>query len=842
MNRASPQFEPLDDSYDTVDARNKLFGGRARIVFLAIALAGGIAVAHAFDRPTPWPWIVSGIAAAGVAILLRRRPAIVYTLFVAAMFAGGGAWYNMKYYRIAPDDIASIVGEQPIAMRLTGVALRDAEMRRPAGGSMAGFDYRPASTYFPLRVDGLIGENEKVHSCTGEVYVRVEQTCPPINAGDRVTAFGMIRAPGVPQNPGQFDYAEYARSLGQAGILTVPRRDLIQITTVERTKLFNTFVRWRESLRTNAGAWLLDDLPADNPEQRALLGAILLGQRDPELDEVNESFRRTGLAHLLAISGMHLGVVVLGVIALARFMAIPERWHGLLLIIITLVYLMLIEVRMPVLRAAVMVIAAGTAMSLGRQVRISGAIALAAIALLIWRPDQLFSAGFQLSFGVVLALGTLAPIVRERWFGRRENNPMTVSAMMHEWFKTTLTASVVAWAVATPIVAFHFAFVCPLAAPLSVVALPLTAILLLVGYSKIAIASLLPSAALLLGAPLSFAAHVLLAMVTVIDEVPGSTVSVPYPSVLWALGAIVWVCAWCITGLRDKQLGRWRWSMILSLLLVIGWLYWPRFVSHHDGAVRIDMLAVGDGSCYLLRSGDKTMLFDAGSQILNIGEQVIVPALRRMNVFDIDAIIVSHANLDHFNAVIEVVDAFDVREVIITPAFERIAANDLSSSAAFLLQLLAERNVSMRSVSAGAVRTFGDAELLWLHPNDTNYDRVNDTSMVIRIDCRGRSLLLCGDVQEDAINALMKDQEDRIAVDVVELPHHGSYNDASIAFLKKIDPLIVMQSCGWLRYERDQWARELAGVDRLITARDGACFVEVSEDGMLATGRFLIPE
>jgi beta-lactamase superfamily II metal-dependent hydrolase len=132
----------------------------------------------------------------------------------------------------------------------------------------------------------------------------------------------------------------------------------------------------------------------------------------------------------------------------------------------------------------------------------------------------------------------------------------------------------------------------------------------------------------------------------------------------------------------------------------------------------------------------------------------------------------------------------------------------------------------------------------WLNPEPAGIDGLpNNASMVIRIECApgfagDRRILLCGDIEGEAMKRLLRDG-DSIEADVVELPHHGSHHAAAERFIDQIDPTIVMQSTGWTRWKRDKWAAALAARERLVTARDGACWVEIQHDGRITSGRFL---
>jgi beta-lactamase superfamily II metal-dependent hydrolase len=157
---------------------------------------------------------------------------------------------------------------------------------------------------------------------------------------------------------------------------------------------------------------------------------------------------------------------------------------------------------------------------------------------------------------------------------------------------------------------------------------------------------------------------------------------------------------------------------------------------------------------------------------------------------------------------------------------------------AHLLDGLNRSYVSVRTCAAGQSMMLGDTSLAWLHPPARGtYDNRNDSSMVILATCAQRSVLLTGDIQEEAIGELTRHQPD-LRADVMELPHHGSFHGDVARLVERVDPLIIMQSTAYTRWAKRKWGARLDRVERLVTARDGACWVEIDENGGICVGRF----
>lgn len=799
-----------------------------RVTLIALAFAAGIALGNASWAPPPETWLTGSAIAGALAFASRRRAGITLAALAVAVALLGAAWLAVRRDAVAPTDLLARLGRDPVSIHAIGTALHAPVTRAPGAGSLGRFSYRGPYTEFPLAIETLVGRDGRSHPASGRLLVRVGETVAPFRAGDRIAVRGAARRGAPARNPGGFDHDRYLRSRGYAGVLAVSERALLSVTSEPRPAWSARLARLRAQWRRRAEANLFGERPRAGARD-AVLDALLFGRRDPAGATVGAAFRRVGLAHLLAISGLHLGILVGLVLLVAGGRTGARPGHAVLVAVVVILYLLLIDVRLPVLRAAVMTTAAAFARAGRRRWPGASLVALSGVALLVWRPEQLFEPGFQLSFGVVLALVHYGAAVRRRWFGHHGlegtgagaagRGTTTIARLIARWLGAALAAATVAWAIATPITVFHFGMISPGGVPLGVLALPVVTLVLALGYLRILLAGLMPSAGAALDLALLPLADGLVALVEHVDAWPGSVVFVPPPPAAWAIVASAWTVAWArgsVTGRRRR--GVW----IAAGVGLAAWLAAP-LLPRARPDLRIDTLAVGDGTCHVLRSGASTALVDAGSgSSLDAGRTVIVPALRALGVRSIDWISISHANLDHFSAVPEIAAAYPGVTIIVAPQFLRAAARDPEGSAAFLLRLLARNGTPIAVAAAGATRTLGVARVRWLHPgSDVQSANENDNSVVLAIETAHHRVILTGDIEAEAITRL-RDRHPGLTADVVELPHHGSFNPDAAALIDTLRPRLLLQSTGPRRLERDPWGPRLGRRRRIVTARDGA--------------------
>lgn len=855
---------PFELGSDSDDSPAHLLGGvepARRSLWALLALAIGFTLAREWSVAPAAMWF-AGCEALLAAALLTHARVCRAILFVAVILAGAG-WFTIRFSEPPPhrldQRLASIDATPNPIITLTGLVNEPPRLSHPRTGALGSLARSPASWTFPLAATTLeTGAGPVPVSGIVRVAIPAAQgrTLADLAAGTPLRLTGRFRPYEPPLNPGEPNRRLLALQDGVVGRVAVPSIQLVDTPALhEAAPIAQTRPRAIAWLRARASHALdLDAADAPSPGH-GLLAAMLLGERDAALDDVDAAFRRVGLVHLVAISGFNLAVLASVAMFLVRLAGDRGRFEPYAVAAIVAVYLVIVPAEAPVLRAGVTVLVFLLAEALGRRYDRLTLLGWTACALLVWRPLDLWSLGFQLSFGIVGALLWLAQRAEGRLFGVPlrgvvsvnlpiGHRPSPVGRLLSpgvRWLadslKTAASASLLAWAVATPVVLVHTGLLSPVAPLTSLLALPLTVLTLWAGYIALAVGFVWPAVGAALGSVAVSLADALASMVVALDAFPGASFTLPPVSAWWGGAAIGVVLYWFRWGhLRDRR----AWALTL---VVLAWFAGESYLHSRTAPgvpLRIDTLAVGDGTCHLVRSGSEAMLWDAGSSHPGLGLRDLPRALHHLGAVRVRTALVTHANTDHFLCLPDLVAPLGIERVYVTRALLDEAAHNAHAGAAALIRELGARSVVVLPLGAGESISLGSTACEILSPRvDAAYAEANDTSLVglfrVRTTQGERRLLLTGDIGPAAI-ADLRGAYTGLTVDVMEVPHHGSAKPESMAFVQALSPRIVLQSTGPQRLDDRRWDRARAGRDWLVTARDGAAWVEFLDSGRLRAG------
>lgn len=627
----------------------------------------------------------------------------------------------------------------------------------------------------------------------GSLLLRGEAVAP-----GSVTVRGQLLPLGVRRNPGGFDEAGFWR---RRGVRTTVRVEALLAQAPPRGLL-----AVRSALQVGVTAGL-------RPRAAALQQAVTLGLRF-ELGELRGVFAAAGMAHLLALSGLHVGVLAAVVAWLVRPLG-RHRGGGLVLLVV-IGYVVLVGPGPSVVRAASMVAAVLLARALGvRAPPLPATLALAALACLLVAPAWVGDLGFQLSFLSVLGIAALAgPTLR--WARQR---PQDAGVPVRQRRRrrvvralaAALATSAAAQAASVSVVAGGFGSL-PLVAPLAnVVAVPLASALVplgaLAGLAGLIDARLAQALNALTG-PLAEALLVFAALTARAPAVPWGAVA--------SEGHVLATCALVALALAVQRHIRWRSALLVALSAAgVAWsLPDPR------GLPELVVLDVGQGDAVVLRlGGGAAVLIDGGGVTfggVDMGARVVVPALRALGVWRLPLVVATHADLDHMGGLPAVLEAFAVGELWIGHAeSERPVWKGLA-------EVARRRGVPVREVRRGESTVLGTLRLDVLHPAGEASGDGNADSVALLV--RHRDVpwaLLLGDVPA-AVEADLPIPP----TPVLLAPHHGSATSMSADLLRAARPSLALASVGQNRYGhpaavvQDRLAH--AGVPLLTTREHGA--------------------
>jgi competence protein ComEC len=849
-----------------------------RSLFCCALIGVGYWLAAFVAAPVHSIWFFGAAPALLIVAILARGWACRIALSAAVVALAAG-WYAARIHERPRASLAWAVedeasGADPVLAAVRGVVADVPRELAPAGGSLGRFVRTDAAVGFTLALSSVEASDGDSTPASGTLRVRVEgspkEMPDTLRPGAPIRLCGRLRPVRPASNPGEPDWPALAAQEGRIGELNVPNPSLI--TGRERDGFRETALAWwhgsigamhARCLAAIDGPAPTTDRPTDQKqaEARALLGALLLGERDSSLGEVNAAFTRLGLVHLVAISGFNLAIMASFAMVLLRFSGDRGWLEPTLLALLVVLYMLVLPAQAPILRAGVLVLAILIADAAGRRYDRAALVGWIACVLLIVRPLDAWSLGFQLSFGIVVALLTLGDTMHHRLWGVplrgltpewQAHGRAAWSGWWWRWLprlwgwlvramKAQIGAGVLAWAVSIPIIACHTGQIGLLTPLLTLIVLPPTIIVLWGGYLALLGGVIVPGAAGLCAGILNPLARLLVNVIMALDRVPGASVQLPRISPWWAVACVAGAAYLVLHGSRRD---RWSWAIVLTLAAWLGGEMVLGTRLPPGVALRIDSLAVGDGSCHLLRRGDQAALWDCGSLTVGVGGRLIPQALRALGVRSVPTVVVTHAHIDHFAALPDIVEDLHVRRVYLPAQFQRFAADHPGSAPAELLAGLARRGVRVWPLGKGdTVELAGQsARILW-PPADRDFRDANDSSIVamlpVRCEAGERRALLTGDAAREALANLLPAPGSPAAslrADVLELPHHGAFIEPAVELVRVVDPSIVVQSTGPKRAADRRWAGPLAGRTWYATPRRGASWVEIRADGTMRSG------
>ncbi|MBW1891007.1 MAG: DNA internalization-related competence protein ComEC/Rec2 [Deltaproteobacteria bacterium] len=708
-------------------------------------------------------------------------------------------------------------------------------------------------TRFILRAQAL-DVNGSLRPATGRIRISVTGNPGLLQKGDEIVLDTKIRPVHNFNNPGGFDYQRYM-SFKKIWVTGYARAGKIEIPKPDPPHRNATLLqRLRRSISDKIDGLPFAETDTSTPVKR-VMKALLIGDRNALTPQIREIFNRSGTSHLLAISGLHVGIVAGAAFFIFRWALSsfkPLLWLGrtrtaaaILSFFPVMVYGLMAGMSPSTQRAVIMVTVFLMTYLSGRDQDMINTLAVAALVIVAIHPPTLFSISFQLSFTAVFAIVLgISKLVPAREKNRRWWQSMAARTGM------LFMVSVCATIGTLPIVMYYFNQVSLVGVVVNVIAVPLVGFIVVpVGLVSVLIAMLYPPAAaigfLVCAHVLALAIHIIsffaaLPFAAVKTVTPGILEMVCYYIILW--GAVTLVSG-AKRNLQDGFVRKWLPAAVLAAVVMLGAdvLYWvnERYLAKD---LRVTILDVGQGSAALLElPKGYNILVDGGgfsdNTTFDVGARIVAPYLWKRKIKTIHSIVLSHPNSDHLNGLTYIVEHFNVKNAWTNNETSRskgyrIFAETLKRNAVFC----------PRYEDLARTRSINGVELVFLYPEKGFLERrsaepwrnANNNSLILQASYGDHDFLFPGDIMADGEAALLKLNPGVLESLVLIAPHHGSQSSSTAKFVQRVDPGIVVISAGWknrFRFPHEKvlgrYARQGSRIYR--TDLDGA--VRMDSDG-----------
>ncbi|MGA7874996.1 MAG: DNA internalization-related competence protein ComEC/Rec2 [Desulfoferrobacter sp.] len=775
---------------------------------IAIAFAVGIAGAEWFSLDLPagfFPLIGFVLVACLIAAIRPNSHAFHLAAGIVAF-----TYLGLLAGRLAQPALPAPISLQAFLNKPDILVM--AEVIRPP-------DYYPDKILLPVRLQQVITKEESF-PVRGSIIVtlgRADLKPGTWLTGDRLLARVHLKPFHNFNNPGSYDYVRSQAERGFYGRAYVPDDGLLLKLAPLRnlSSIFSYFTKPLDRFRQEALMWLKAN---ESSDVAAFYSALLLGYRHQLTDQWREHLNRAGVTHLLAISGLHLGMVSLAVFWLtSQFIRLlapsvlqttSDRRIALwIAFLFALMYAFVGGLALPTWRAAIMLLLICCAIYFYRPPDPATLLAAAALFILLISPNFLQQVSFQLSFAAMIGIFLFFPRfhkIEKHLFPLDHDGSFRLTSISKPFLNALLLSAAVTITVA-PIIAHHFNGISVAALFANTLLVPVIGFLVLpIGLMSLVLFALNETLAIYLlkvgGWLVDLCQHVILWF----SNLSWSFIWVGVVPAIWLLGfyaslALI-LCSW---GWQKKSA-----ALVLVVLFVCSYTFSNRISSAHgdkDRLLEVTAIDVGQGSSTLVRfPNGESMLVDGGGffdDSFDVGRYVVAPFLWHSGIHKLDYVILSHDHPDHRNGLQFILNHFDVGCFAETGVVDE----NRSKSTNELRNIALKRNLPLRHFPDILVpKNIGECELEILHPTPAYLSRhwnndLNNASLVLQIKFKKTCAIIPGDIDSSVEKVVFGHYSPCDNLLLIS-PHHGSASSNSKLLFDRLRPKDIVFSCGF-----DNW-------------------------------------
>jgi len=738
-------------------AANKL--GKRPFIIITLGLAIGIILGNLVETE-PLIYLITFLIISIPILFIKRKPLFLLIILIILL---GGLRVSLKQ-TISYSNIKYIVGKLgPEAVNIRAKVIAEPEISANRSKIL-------------LEMKRL--ENKTV---SGKLMLFIKDKTD-IQFGDIISFSASLRQPRKNNNPYAFNYKEYLESNHIYATAFLFSTEEIDVIESDKNLYYFLVVKPRQWIRGRIQKIY-------SGREAGFLTAIFLGEKYRLPDRLVNDFANSGLSHILAVSGLHTGVIALILLALLQILFKKRNFARVITIMVLIYYIFLSHYAASVQRAVLMISLFLIGRMSQRNIDNVNILFASAFIILLINPYQLFSIGFQFSFLSVFSILVILPIIAN------QVKPVKAKSKILFWLLNMMLVSFVVQLILAPFTSLYFHKIAFGGIIANVVAIPLISMILPLALLTIFLPITfinqfyITSEKFLLDILFSISHFVSKSKLLLIDFI--STEKWQAYISIFLLALIV--MGWCRRTKLKKKLK----TIVAGTMAILLIFLLPEIFS--DNLLEITVLDVKTGDAIFIKTPtNKNILIDTGNKTRknNYAQKVIIPFFRKKEVRQLDLMVLTHPHADHIGGAKYILDRIDVDEILLPKCSynSRIYMN--------LLNMINKNNLNKTYADTSLVfAEFSQIKLKVLAPyQGYKSDNLNNYSVVLKYEYKDFSCVLTGDAEKEVENWLVKTYDAKLDIDFLKVGHHGSRTASTDEFIRKTSPEYGVISVG--KYNR----------------------------------------
>ncbi|HYF82644.1 MAG TPA: DNA internalization-related competence protein ComEC/Rec2 [Clostridia bacterium] len=663
---------------------------------------------------------------------------------------------------------------------------------------------------YPAKCLTVIHEG-KHYNFSEKVFLKISKE-NSFKFGDQITLKGKCSDMKGKRNPGDFDYRLYYKSKGISKLIIADSASLLRKDSI------GIFAKLLYLSKEKVRNTINEALPE---EEAAILVGIITGDKADIDEDTRDAYMRTGLSHILSVSGLHVGFLMLMLTYAMMPFKLEKKLQGLIIFLIITYYVLLIGAPLPSVRALLMLAVLLAGKAAGRNYDLLASVSFAGMLMLVIKPLAVYDPGFMISFGAMYSIALLY----QPFYGMLRCIPSAL--------RSTVALSLSVWLGLAPVLAYYFNYISVISIIINIIAVPLSMVITIAGFVGVFVGIASKALALYIFSVDYYLISLLTYIIKTASELPIAGFHIPsLPIYIYALyyGGICIGLGYTKSAFFRTYISRITIAYLLTVVIALS------FYSLPSRNLKLVFFDVGQGdSCCISIPGKKVVLVDGGGSsqkvdyYYDVGGKITLPALLHQGIWRIDTVIVSHLHDDHMEGLLKVMEVYPVKNLILPKV--SAGKDSISKNSGALLELCNRKGIRIYRLGKGDyISLGGGVRMDFLLPGDEAKSDENENSLVGRLTYGGFHALLTGDIGKETEAELPAGV---IESSVLKVPHHGSGRSSSEEFLETVKPNISVVSVGTNNFGHPsaEALKRLSDSGSLVFRTDESGAVIVTTDG-----------